>query len=143
MSASRTPPSGDHCRSSVRPLILVVDDIAEIVEELVALLGLVEIGAVGVGTLGDAIAILESEPTIRIVICDLRLSRERGIDILAHVKRNPALSTRRLRYIFISGDPVQSQLLGDGFDGTVMSKPVQPRALIACLQEMLADGCSA
>jgi CheY-like chemotaxis protein len=124
---------------SAAPTILVVDDITELVEELVEMLSLTDIPALGASTLAEAIAELERAETIRVVICDVRLTRESGLEIIGRVKAHPVLSQRLLQYVFITGDPLQSDMLDADFDGLVLAKPVQPRALIECLQKILSE----
>lgn len=119
------------------PLVLVVDDVVAIVEELVDLLALRGIAAIGAHALREAIALLEQEPTIRIVACDVRLGRESGLEIIALVGANPALSERLFHYVFVTGDPMTIGNLSAIPDASILTKPVQPKALIQLFRELL------
>lgn len=120
-------------------MVLVIDDVPEIVHEMVVLLDLVGIVAEGVQTLQAALATISCKPTIRIVICDVRLSRETGTELPGLVRNDPALSHRDLRYLFMTGDPLQLKSLGTEFNWLMLSKPVQPRMLIAHVQKLLEE----
>ncbi len=123
-------------------MVLVLDDLAEIVEELVEMLGLADIPATGAHTLDEAVTCLIREPTIGIVIGDVRLARESGLDIIHWARRSPALAGRTFHYVFITGDPLRIEQAGEGFDALVLEKPVQPRALIQHIEALLGDGDS-
>lgn len=122
-------------------LVLVVDDVHEIVEELVELLELLDIPAVGAHSLFQALAVLESEPAIRVIACDVRLSRESGFEIIQKVARNDNLAHRPLQYVFMTGDPTRPDAIEAQQHCPVLTKPVQPRELIALLRQLLGiDG---
>jgi len=126
-----------------RPTVLVVDNVAEIVEELLTLMALHKIPATGAYDLDGALDVLKREPDVRAISCDVRLDRESGLDIIPRVAECPALHTRRFRYLFVTGDQMQlDALIGSG-DLAVLSKPVQPRVLIETLQQMLLSGDAA
>ena len=88
-------------------LILVVDDVQEIVEELVALLELLDLPAMGAHSLAEALAILEAVTSIQVVACDVRLNRESGLEIIQRVANNALLADRPLKYVFMTGDPMR------------------------------------
>lgn len=117
--------------------VLVVDDVAAIVEELLTLMQLNAIPAAGASDLTAAIAVLEREPAISVVVCDVRLDRESGLDIVKLVDGHPALCKREMRYLFVTGDKMQFNE-GDRDPGyCVLTKPVQPAVLIGTLKRML------
>lgn len=122
------------------PKVLVVDDVQEIVEELTGLLSLLDIAAVGAQSLAQALAILEQQPAIRVVACDVRLHRESGLEIVGKVAASEALAHRNLHYIFITGDPMRSDAIEAGRHCRVLTKPVNPRELIQLVQDLLAQG---
>lgn len=119
------------------PLVLVVDDVVAIVEELVTLLSLQAIPAIGAHGLQEAVALLEREPTLRIVACDVRLGRESGPDIIEQVRNNPRLNERDLQYVFVTGDPMTIDRIASLPGSSVLTKPIQPNALIALFRELL------
>ncbi len=119
-------------------MVLVVDDVHEIVEELVELLELLDIPAVGAHSLGQAVAVLESVATIRVIACDVRLARESGPEIIQKVAQNDKLAHRPLQYMFMTGDPMRPDAIEAQLHCPVLTKPVQPRELIALLRQLLA-----
>ena len=121
-------------------LILVVDDVQEIVEELVALLELVDLPAMGAHSLADALAILEAVTSIQVVACDVRLNRESGLEIIQRVANNALLADRPLKYVFMTGDPMRPDAIAAQQKCPVLTKPVQPRELIALLRDLLGTG---
>lgn len=124
-------------------LILVIDDVHEIVEELVSLLSLLDISAIGAHSLADALVILENVPSIRVIACDVRLSRESGLEIIQKVADNDLLAGRPLKYLFMTGDPMRPDAIAAQQNCPVLTKPVQPSELIALLRELLGtDGAA-
>jgi CheY-like chemotaxis protein len=121
------------------PTVLVVDDVAAIVEELLTLMQLYGIPAVGSADLAQAIEVLEREPAIRVISCDVRLDRESGLEIVDRIESHPTLSKRRFRYLFVTGDQMQLSRLNSTAEMAVLSKPVQPAVLMETLKRMLAS----
>src|SRR5262245_54196223 len=110
-------------------LVLVVDDVDAIVEELLTLLSLQGLRAIGATRFKQAVAIVEGEPRVRVIACDVRLDRESGLDIVSLVQNSIALRDREFQYVFITGDPMSDSLSGMS-KHSVLTKPVQPRALL-------------
>jgi len=119
------------------PTVLVIDDVAEIVEELLTLLSLREISATGAHSLDGAIGALENAPQIRVIACDVRLGKESGFDICDRIRTHPRLKARNFAYIFISGDPMRLNQASHLPKHSILTKPVEPRALIELLREKL------
>ncbi len=117
--------------------VLIVDDVAAIVEELITLMRLNGIAAAGAADLKGALAALEREPTIRVISCDVRLDRESGLDILDRIMGHPVLCKREFQYLFVTGDQMQIDRLNPDPRVAVLSKPVQPSILIGTLKSML------
>lgn len=117
--------------------VLVVDDIGAIVEELVTLMALNGIRAVGAADLTEAIDKLENGPELRVISCDVRLDRECGLDIIDKVASHPTLHARKFSYLFVSGDQTQIESLETQSDIAILSKPVQPGLLIDTLKRVL------
>lgn len=120
-----------------QPIVLVVDNVAEIVEELLTLVELNGIPAVGAADLDGAIQVLEQEPQIRVISCDVRLERESGLEIVGRIEANPALRGRTFRYLFVTGDQMQLEQIPSASDRAVLSKPVRPALLVETLRRML------
>lgn len=119
--------------------VLVVDDIEPIVEELVTLLELQGLPAIGAQTLDAAITVLERAPAIRVIACDVRLDREFGLDIVSRIATRSALDGRSFGYIFVTGDPMCAESQIAGAQHAILTKPVKPRALVGLVRELLAE----
>lgn len=117
--------------------VLVVDDVAAIVEEMIILLNLHNIYAESATNLSEAEAILEQFGNIYVIVCDLRLGKESGLDIIDRVNANEKFAGRSFEYVFVTGDPMQIDHLPDGQRPYVMTKPVRPRELVELLQGLL------
>lgn len=122
-----------------KALVLLIDDIEEIVEELLTFMELHGICAVGVNDLNDALLALEENPSIRVLACDVRLGLESGLSIVPLVRANPVLRDRPFRYLFITGDPLRPDPLSQMPDHLILTKPVQPQALIDILRRLLDE----
>lgn len=120
------------------PTVLVVDNVEAIVEELLTLLAINRIPAVGAHDLNTALDVLQREPTIRAISCDVRLDDESGLDLVARVESCQALRGRPLRYLFVTGDQMQVDHLNRSSNLAVLSKPVQPQVLVNAVRHMLS-----
>jgi CheY-like chemotaxis protein len=121
-----------------KKVVLVVDDVNAIVEELLTLLQLHTIGGAGAADLTAAIEVLERESAICVIVCDVRLDRESGLDIIELIERHPVLCRRKFHYLFVTGDQMQHSRLRSSADLAILTKPVQPSVLIETLHRMLA-----
>lgn len=119
-------------------LVLVIDDVPEIVDELVTMLSLLDMPALGAKSLSDAMTVLENAPALKAIACDIRLARESGFEILRLIAQHPQLSTRPYGFVFMTGDPMRPDAIDAQKTYHLLSKPVQPRALIEILQKLLA-----
>lgn len=119
-------------------LVLVIDDVPEIVDELVTMLSLLDMPALGARSLSDAMTVLENAPALKAIACDIRLARESGFEILRVIAQHPQLSTRPYGFVFMTGDPMRPDAIDAQKTYHLLSKPVQPRALIEILQKLLA-----
>lgn len=119
------------------PTILIVDDVRDIVEEMIQMLELLDLIAVGTGSVGSAIEQLCIYPDIRVVVSDLRLAGESGIDIPQRVAADPAFAGRKLDYVFMTGDSDQTRITAMMPGSAVLTKPINPRTLIAQISDLL------
>ena len=125
----------------IRPLVLIVDDVPDIVEEMIHMLALLDLPAVGAGSIGAGLALLVEHPAVRVIVCDLRLPGENGADIAARVAAHPALQGRAVTFLFMSGDTERVETLAAAADHVVLTKPVDPPLLIDSIVAALdADG---
>ncbi len=122
------------------PTVLVIDNVEAIVVELLTLMAMNRIPAVGAHHLDGALDLLRREPNIRAISCDVRLDDESGLDLIERVERCEELRERPLRYLFVTGDQMQLDHLNRSSDLAVLSKPVQPRVLVEAVRHMLSPG---
>ena len=115
----------------------MLDDVRAIVDELITLLQLNGIAAVGAATLDEAMAALEATPSITVVACDVRLGIESGLTILPRIEAHPRLAGRVFHYIFITGDPMHPDCLPAAGERILLTKPVKPRALIDLVKRLI------
>lgn len=120
-----------------RAEVLVVDDVVAIVEELVTLLSLHKIGAHGAANLGEALDTLFRNPRIGVIVCDVRLDRESGLDIVPLILGHADLRRRAFRFLFMSGDPMQVQQFPAASGHLVLTKPIHPGKLMRAISDML------
>lgn len=86
------------------PRVLLLDDVQEIVDEICTIFQLRGVQAVGACKLSEAIAVLETHESIALVASDIRLGDEEGADIISLVASHPSLATRKLAFLFMTGD---------------------------------------
>jgi DNA-binding NtrC family response regulator len=119
--------------------ILIVDDVADIVAEMISMFALVGVPAFGADSVQQALCVLRREPSIRAVICDLHLQHEDGRTLLALVHKEPDLADRPLNVIFITGDSEVEILSAQAPPVTIVRKPIDPDMVIEhvlrCLQQ--------
>lgn len=120
-----------------QPTILIVDDVADIVDEMVQMLELVDLSAVGAGSVGAAIRLIGMHADIRVVVSDLRLSGESGAEILTRVDADPALAARALTFLFMTGDTDQARAMARRPNAAVLTKPIDPRILITTITDLV------
>ncbi|MEE4451581.1 response regulator [Novosphingobium resinovorum] len=123
--------------SDSHALVLLIDDVSAIVEELLTFMELHGIPAIGVSDLDQAVSALETNASIRVLACDVRLGRESGLSIVGRIREHAQLSEREFGYLFITGDQIQPDPALVMPEHLVLTKPVQPQLLIGTLQQML------
>jgi CheY-like chemotaxis protein len=122
---------------TINPVILIVDDVSDIVEEMIQMLELLDLSAVGAHSIDEAMHQLGRHADVRLVVCDLRLPGESGTEILKRVDTEQALSGRQLAYLFMTGDAEQARMVAARPNGVVLTKPINPRTLIATIVGLL------
>lgn len=118
-------------------VVLVVDDILSILEELLTLLDLHDIPASGAQTLSEVTKALEQAPDIRVIVSDIRLRQESGLEIPQIIRDNAKLKNRSFKYIFVSGDTLQADQNMISDSHSFLTKPVKPRTLITLVSGLL------
>lgn len=123
--------------SAETPLVMIVDDIKEIVEELMTMLNLFNTSSVGAHCLADAIAQLKIHTSIRVVCCDVRLGGDAGEEIIDRVAEDAALSNRDLHFIFMTADVMRFAQQANISGHPIMAKPMKPKDLLAAIEQFL------
>jgi DNA-binding NtrC family response regulator len=121
----------------MNPVILIIDDVPDIVEEMIQMLDLLDHRAIGAPSIATGIALLAENPDIRLLICDLRLRGENGAHLHARIADQPALKDRHFNTIFMSGDTERVALMIARPGCVIMNKPIDPSALIATIDHYL------
>jgi DNA-binding NtrC family response regulator len=119
------------------PGILIVDDVADIVAEMITMFALVGVPALGADSVPTALRVLRLEPLIRAVICDLHLQHEDGRTLLAHLQKDPDLACRSLNVIFITGDGEVESESAQAPPVTIVRKPIDPDMVIEHVRRCL------
>jgi CheY-like chemotaxis protein len=111
-----------------RRTVLVVDDDPDILEIVTIVLGLYNVPAVTASDGIDALAALRGSVELGLVLLDLMMPRMNGVDVLAEMKRDPALAT--MPVVVISGDyHTEQAVLAMGADEYLM-KPLDVDVLM-------------
>lgn len=111
-----------------RRAVLVVDDDPDILEIVTVVLGLYDVPAVTAGDGIEALAAMRRSGELGLVLLDLMMPRMNGVDVLAEMKRDPALVT--LPVIVISGNyQTEQAVLAMGADEYLM-KPLDVDVLL-------------
>ncbi len=104
---------------AARPLVLVVDDNADVGFVLTQFLAMGGIGTVAAATCREALAVLASRPDIALVVSDIRLPDCSGVDLATRLRRDrPALPI-----ILMTGLPIDD-VQAVPSDVVVLQKPV-------------------
>ena len=119
------------------PVILIVDDVVEIVEELLTMLELLGVPAAGAFSLNDALDALERFPSVRVICSDVRLGGDAGEDIVWRVGEHQHLAQRSLKFIFMTADVMRFGNEDKIVGCPVLMKPLKPADLIAAIGDVL------
>ena len=114
------------------PKILVIDDVVSLVDELILLLRLMGLPAVGANSVDDGLALLDRFDSICVVVSDVWLAQESGFDLVPRVKDSPTLQHRPLRYFFMSGDTRIEAIEGEF---ATIDKPIDVPLFVATLRK--------
>lgn len=95
-----------------RRTVLVVDDDPDILEIVTIVLELYNVPAVTASDGIEALAALRGSPDLGLVLLDLMMPRMSGVDVLAEMKRDPALA--EMPVVVISGNYVEQAVLAMG-----------------------------
>ena len=116
--------------------VLIVDDDPDIVEVIGDILALYGVRSVTAGDGVEALAAMRSHADLGLVLLDLMMPRMSGVDVLAEMKRDPALAT--LPAVVISGNySTEQAVLGMGADEYLL-KPLDLEVLMRAVGRFVA-----
>lgn len=111
-----------------RRRVLVVDDDPDILEIVTVVLDLYDVPAVTASDGIEALAAMRGSSELGLVLLDLMMPRMNGVDVLAAMKRDPALAT--LPVVVISGNyHTEQAVLAMGADEYLL-KPIDVDVLM-------------
>jgi CheY-like chemotaxis protein len=112
--------------------ILIIDDVGDIVAEMIAMFRLVGLHCVGAGSIAEGLARLRDNAAICLIICDLRLRNEDGLNLAERLCDDPLLADRAIDIMFMTGDQAH---LRHPPGATLLLKPIDPNTLIKLVLE--------
>jgi len=132
---TRPGPSGTPATPAGRPILLVLDDQAEITTLVARWLS--DIADVHVATTSAQAFTLANVVEPRLAILDVVMPRVDGLELVAALRKNPRLS--RMRVIFITGsDRIDIPLRAAEVGAVVLYKPLQEDLLRHTVLAVLA-----
>ncbi|MFG1350101.1 response regulator [Xanthobacter autotrophicus] len=116
--------------------LLVVDDELDYLEELVEALGFRGVSAISVGRGAEAIATLRREPSIGIILTDMRMPDMDGITLIKAVQ--DAFPGRKIDFLMMTGHAAPRDMAQACVGGAVrcFAKPLAFEDLCAALAEL-------
>gem|GEM_PF-4970605 len=120
--------------------VLVIDDVADIVAEMIAMFRLAGLYCIGAGSISEGLARLRDDAAIGLIICDLRLRHEDGMSLVARLRDDPALASRAIDIMFMTGDGADQVRLRQLPGVTMLLKPIDPDLLIRLVLERIDAG---
>ena len=124
------------CETSNQPCILVVDDDAALVAFLFSILEQEGFSIVAASHGQQALDLLEHGLRPHVILVDLMLPRVSGIDLLHHIRTDPAL--RAMPRIVITGSDDDASVVADA----IFRKPFDNDALVAEIHRLVSGAGS-
>lgn len=124
-------------REGTKPSVLVVEDEAELLEELVELFKLRGMVSFGAASVDEALDNLTGISGPIVVITDLNLPRRSGLDLLSLLGNSPELRERISRFILMTGHTdldEGSRAAVERCRAAILPKPVHVRELLPLVE---------
>jgi len=138
LSSPLTDPSSE---TTAKPRLLVVDDDVEIVAELSEMLRAAKYEVVTANDPNEARRLILEDEAIGVIISDLRMPRQDGIEMIESLGDIPELVNRPLRFIIITGHgtlvEAQRSLRVQATD--FLTKPLSPKDLLGAIERAIAS----
>ncbi len=115
--------------SPQKPLVLVVDDEPEVLDQVAAILTAADFACRCCTTAEAALAVAEENPP-DLIICDINLHGESGLQMCEQIKQNAAL--REVPVMFLSGAQIPDIIRRSHAAGGTyyLRKPFDPEVLV-------------
>ena len=125
-----------------RPLVLVVDQRREVLDEITTVLGGADFSCRCCTTAEEAIAAAETDPP-DLIVCDLNLHGENGLDTCRRIKRRPGMEN--VPVMLLSGAQLPDVIRRSHPDGCIycLRKPPAPKVFIELIDQALGTRISA
>ena len=118
-----------------RPRVLLVDDDASIRRFVALALDELDVTLIACASVAEALAVLREAP-VQLLLTDLMMPGENGLDLLQHLSDEPALRGGALQVVFSAGLDAAARERLAGFDvWRQLSKPVSVVALEDCVRQ--------
>ncbi len=122
-----------------RPRVLLVDDDASIRRFVALALDELEVTLIACASVAEALAVLREAP-VQLLLTDLMMPGESGLDLLQHLADQPALRGSALQVVFSAGlDTAARERLGRFDIWRQLSKPVSVVQLENCVREAVSS----
>lgn len=121
-----------------RPRVMLVDDDASIRHFVALALEELDVTLIACASVAEALAALRAE-TVQLLLTDLMMPGETGLDLLQHLCDDPTLRGEALQVVFSAGLGAAAQERLAGFDiWRQLSKPVSVLKLEDCVRDALS-----
>lgn len=118
-----------------RPRVMLVDDDASIRRFVALALEELEVTLIASANVAEALAALREEP-VQLLLTDLMMPGENGLDLLQHLRDDPALRGGALQVVFSAGlDAAARERLARFDIWRQLTKPVSLATLQDCVQQ--------
>lgn len=119
---------------AVEQRMLVVDDEAVIVEEMIEVFDGRGFYCRGATSVDEALALIREDPKISLIVTDVKMPGKSGVDLMAEARRIPG---RQLVFIVATGHggATQKEALETQEVFKVLHKPVSLKALVESVRE--------
>lgn len=126
--------------SANKKRILVIDDDPELQQLVRILLSRVNMEILAAGTVAEGVKMLAAPPLPDLVLLDLMLPDESGIDFLKQVRARNAFSAMPIIVLSALVDPAQIREALDNGADRYLTKPYIANNLVSYVQDVLRSG---
>jgi CheY-like chemotaxis protein len=119
-----------------QPLVLVVDDEREVLDEVTAVLSRAKLRCQCCTTAAEAIAAAQTTPP-DLILCDVNLHGESGLDLYEQIRQQPGLED--VPVMFLSGAQLPDIIRRSNAAGGLycLRKPFDPNVLVELIDQAL------